>query len=225
MTYYKHDHVVFTCIQIKPMSDCADNGEPMPHKNKVPKVMTDQSPVEIIKGSRDTAQYTNYTLDNGIKVILIRDPDAVLLDIDAGTEHDTHLGIAKILQYFTSMGSAKYPEGGEYKDFITSHNGYERTNVSDSNSRHYYEMPVGTEDNILNEVMDMFSQFFVAPLFLDEWIDDAVDELNGTYWAIKSLDIEYRSMVQSCYCKPGHPLSKFTLGNEKHLQTSMCGLR
>ena len=76
--------------------------------------------VEIIKSESDKRSYKFLMLDNGIKVILISDPEtdksAASLDVHVGAALDPKplYGTAHFLEHMLFMGTKKYPSENEY---------------------------------------------------------------------------------------------------------------
>ena len=77
--------------------------------------MSDQNIVEVIedivKSSEDKRQYRGYVLSNGLKVVLISDPEtdisAASLEVNVGSMYDPHQihGLAHFLEHMLFMGT------------------------------------------------------------------------------------------------------------------------
>lgn len=202
------------------MCGCASSGRSTPLGNGPERVVITSSET-VVKTAADTAQYSSYTLPNGIRIVLMHDPnaqkEAVFMNIDAGAEHDTCQGIANFLQYFMYMGSRKYPNSDEYHSFIKRYRGSTNAYTMVGGSAHYYEMPASTDAKVLNEVMDRFAQFFVCPLLLVDLVNSVIDAQEDVYKRLEEIDVKHRTHVQRCYYKPGHPERRYPLGNRHTL--------
>ncbi|MBI5368123.1 MAG: insulinase family protein [Planctomycetes bacterium] len=162
---------------------------------------------------------TPLTLDNGIKVLVIHDPQAdhagVALAVNAGSMYDGKSpGIAHFLEHMLFLGTTKYPKSGEYSDYLTAnggssnaYTGYDVTN---------YHFDVKTE--ALEGALDRFAQFFISPLLTDELSSrevNAVDSehsknLEDDFWRARQV---YRSVLN-----PAHPECHFSTGNKQTLE-------
>lgn len=73
------------------------------------------------------------------------------------------------------LGTEKYPEEGSYKKFLTSHAG--KCNASTAMEQTTYIFDV--EANYLEPALDMFSQFFVSPLFSEDSTDREMNAVHS----------------------------------------------
>lgn len=69
-------------------------------------------------------------------------------------------GLAHYLEHMLFMGSAKYPDENEFEAFLSAHGGF--SNGATDNEVTSYTFEVGPDH--LEQALDMFAQFFVAPL-------------------------------------------------------------
>ena len=80
--------------------------------------------VDLIKSESDKRSYKLLSLGNGIRAILISDPDtdksAASLDVHVGAALDPKplFGTAHFLEHMLFMGTEKYPSENEYATFI-----------------------------------------------------------------------------------------------------------
>jgi len=83
----------------------------------------------IIKPALDTRSYKYLTLQNGLKCLLISDPDADMsaasMDVGVGSSFDPpeFLGTAHFLEHMLFQGTEKYPDENEYMEYLTTHGG------------------------------------------------------------------------------------------------------
>ena len=84
---------------------------------------------DVSKSPRDTRTYRALTLDNGLQVLLVSDPEtdkaAASVDVNAGSNSDPQAfpGLAHFLEHMLFLGTEKFPEAGEYQSYISSHGG------------------------------------------------------------------------------------------------------
>ena len=165
---------------------------------------------ELDTPPNDDRSYRLLTLENGVRVLLASDPSAeyasAAMCVDVGASHDPQdlPGLAHFCEHMLFLGSAKYPEESAYKKFLALHGG--RSNASTSMDRTVYQFEVldahmaeercnyllqhpSTLTALLLpcvQVLDMFAQFFVAPLFTESATErelkavDAEDSKNRT---------------------------------------------
>ncbi len=190
-------------------------------KQKTPQGVITDNAESVVKGASDTAEYSSHTLSNGIRVVLICDPstkkEAVLMDIDAGAEHDTHPGIARIVDHFIMNGSRKYPKGDNYRSFANKHRGSSETQTEMTNITYYYQIPTDADEKILNDAIDRFSQFFIDPLFNENEAQSALTRHNIAYFVLSGVFAHQHMMVYKNYYTPDHPMKRFIMGNTKLL--------
>ena len=181
-------------------------------------VKSSQSPV---KGPRDERSYRYLTLDNRMRVLLISDPDsdkaAAALDIRVGSRHDPddHLGLAHFLEHMLFLGTEKFPEAGEYQRYIQQHGGSNNASTSFEHTNYYFEI-----DNAhLPGALGRFSQFFVAPLFNETYVNRERHAVNSEYQARLKSDGSRGWDAMKQVFNPDHPVSRFTVGNLDTLST------
>lgn len=84
---------------------------------------------DILKSEEDKREYRGLVLDNGMRVILISDPQtdksAAALSVEVGYLSDPEEvpGLAHFLEHMLFLGTAKYPEENSYSTFLASNGG------------------------------------------------------------------------------------------------------
>ncbi|MDX5334940.1 MAG: insulinase family protein, partial [Marinobacter sp.] len=85
--------------------------------------------VSPTKSPNDPNEYRFLELDNGLRVILASDPDAdkaaasMNVAVGSGNDPADREGLAHFLEHMLFLGTEKYPDPGEYQQFIRSHGG------------------------------------------------------------------------------------------------------
>ena len=134
----------------------------------------------INKAKLDKKQYKYLVLDNQLRVIIVSDKDAqksaAAMTVNVGSLQDpkNRKGIAHYLEHMLFLGTKKYPDPGEYFDYIKNHGGYSNAMTSNEYTEYLFDILPEFYDGAL----DRFSQFFIAPLFTEEFVDrerNAVD--------------------------------------------------
>ena len=84
-------------------------------------------PLAPIQSPNDGKAYRYIELDNGLRALLISDPDtekaAASLDVYVGSASnpEDRGGLAHFLEHMLFLGTDKYPDSGEYATFISEH--------------------------------------------------------------------------------------------------------
>lgn len=175
------------------------------------------------KSPNDDRAYQSYTLKNGLKVLLVSDPDstkaAAALDVAVGSGADPvgRQGLAHFLEHMLFLGTRKYPESGDYQEFISSHGGGHNAYTSFENTNYFFDIDAGH----LEPALDRFAQFFVAPLFNEEYVEREINAVESEYRAKLKEDSRRSLDVFKAILNPEHPFRKLAVGN---LQTLRDGL-
>ena len=169
----------------------------------------------VQKSENDTRSYRAIVLDNALKVILVSDPDtdmaAASLSLNAGSGADPRdrAGLAHFLEHMLFLGTAKYPQAGEYKDFISRHGGGENAYTAFDETNYFFDVAAAQ----LEPALDRFAQFFIAPLFNQEYVQRERAVVHSEYLGRRNDDGRriYAAVQQAL--NPEHPASTFAVGN------------
>ena len=174
---------------------------------------------EILKSPADTRDYAAITLDNGLRVILVSDPDtdkaAASLDVNVGYFQDPkeRPGLAHFLEHMLFLGTEKYPDANSYKEFISNHGGMDNAYTASEHTNYFFDI----DKDFLDETLDRFSQFFIAPLFDEDFVQREMNAVNSEY-RLKIKDDNRRNFqALKATINADHPLSKFSVGNLESL--------
>ncbi|KAL6254476.1 hypothetical protein P5V15_014529 [Pogonomyrmex californicus] len=176
---------------------------------------------DIIKSQNDDRLYRGLLLSNKMKVVLISDPttdrSAVTLDVNIGhmCDPDDLPGLAHVCEHMLSLGTKKYPQENDYAKYLTENGGKFNAMVDTDHTSYFFDI---TPEK-LEDVLDRFAQFFIAPLFRETMIESTINIINLEYekhlrndtWRFKQLN---RSSASA-----DHPFSKFNIGNRQTLDT------
>lgn len=179
-----------------------------------------QGPVEVTKSPNDEREYRALLLDNGMKVLLISDASAenaaAAVDVAAGSNSDPAEfgGLAHFLEHMLFLGTVKYPASGEYQQFIASRGGSFNASTSYENTNYYFEI----DGDYLEPALDRFSQFFVAPLFSQEYVDRERNAVNSEYQSGMQDDGRRSQAALKQVVNPKHPMAGFNVGSLETLQ-------
>jgi secreted Zn-dependent insulinase-like peptidase len=173
------------------------------------------STIEVNKPPLDDRSYRMVELDNGLRAVLISDADtdmaAAALDVHVGqfTDPADREGLAHFLEHMLFMGTEKYPDVDGYRDFVQSHGGGTNAGTSQEHTRYHFDI----EHGYLEEALDRFAQFFIAPTLDPEYVQREREAVNSEY-ELKIQDEARRFReVRRETSNPEHGFAKFSVGD------------
>lgn len=167
----------------------------------------------------DSREYRTVTLDNGLKALLISDPQtpkaAAALAINVGHFDDPlpREGLAHFLEHMLFLGTEKYPHAGEYQQYISHHGGSNNAWTGTEFTNFFFDI----DNDWLEGALERFSQFFISPLFTSELIDKERQAVHSEYQLKIQDDVRRLYQVHKQTINPAHPFSKFSVGSESTL--------
>src|SRR6056297_3070854 len=138
---------------------------------------------EPAKSEADDYAYRLLTLENGLQALLISDPDtqkaAASLDVMVGSGDNPpgREGLAHFLEHMLFLGTEKYPDAAEYERYITEHGGSRNAYTSLEHTNYFFDIDAAH----LDEALDRFAQFFVAPNFDAVYVDREKNAVEAEY--------------------------------------------
>ncbi len=170
---------------------------------------------QIIQSENDQRDYRYLELENGLRVVLISDPQAnkaaASLDVNVGSGDDPadRPGLAHFLEHMLFLGTEKYPQAGEYQGFISQHGGSHNAYTSQNHTNYFFDVDIA----FFQGALDRFSQFFVAPLFTAKYVGKERNAVHSEYQA--KIQNEYRRAfdVIAQVVNPQHPAAHFSVGS------------
>src|SRR5579885_2280813 len=169
----------------------------------------------IVQSPHDQRQYEYLVLPNKMRVLLISDAGAdhaaAALEVGIGSSSDPadRLGLAHFLEHMLFLGTQKYPQPGEYQDFITAHGGNHNAFTGYEETNFHFDI----DKRFLEPALDRFSQFFIAPLFTAEYVAREKNAVDSEYQARITEDERRSYSVLQQLLNPAHPMSRFTVGS------------
>ncbi len=174
-----------------------------------------QASVEIEKSPADKSEYRYIVLKNGLQVMLVSDPQAdrsaAALDVHVGSGHDPldRQGLAHYLEHMLFLGTQKYPEAGEYQQFIAEHGGSNNAYTTLQHTNYFFNIAPDHFEGGL----DRFAQFFIAPLFNEAYVKRERSIVHSEYMARKKDKGRRLFTARRMVYNPQHPSTKFSVGN------------
>lgn len=174
-----------------------------------------ETPQAVQASPNDHRQYRYIRLDNELQVLLVSDPStdkaAAALDVRVGSRQDPddRQGLAHFLEHMLFLGTAKYPEPGEYQSFITQHGGSHNAYTAYESTNYFFDI----QPDFLEPALDRFAQQFISPLFSLEYVDREKNAVHSEFTSgLKDDNRRFYSALKSVI-NPEHPFSNFSVGN------------
>jgi secreted Zn-dependent insulinase-like peptidase len=175
---------------------------------------------EVVKSPNDARQYEALTLPNGLRVLLVSDPTtelaAAALDVNVGYYSDPadRPGLAHFLEHMLFLGTQKYPDPESFREFMTSHGGGMNAYTAAEHTVFYFDV----DRRYIDEAVDRFAQFFISPLFDEQYVQREMMAIESEY-RLKIRDDSRRLLdVLRETVNPAHPFAKFSVGDVETLR-------
>ena len=129
--------------------------------------------VTPVSSPEDERQYRVITLKNGLRALLISDPEttkcAASVAVNAGSVHNppTLKGAMHFVEHLVFFNSAAYPEEGYFNRELAKAGGQSNAYTSRECTVYYFD---ATPEK-LESIFDIFAHFFIDPLFEQEGVD------------------------------------------------------
>ncbi|KAJ2739228.1 metalloprotease, partial [Coemansia sp. BCRC 34301] len=174
------------------------------------------------KSASDRNNYKLIRLPNNLVVMCVQDAEtetaAAALSVNVGSSMDPVelQGLAHFLEHMLFMGTEKYPDEDEFLSFISEHSGSSNAYTQFSDTTFYFDIA----NNAMEEALDRFSSFFTSSLFKKDCVDRELCAVDSEFKGLLNNDSWRKSQIACRLCSPGHPYSKFTVGNTETLKQS-----
>ena len=168
----------------------------------------------------DETEYKKFTLDNGLKVILVSNPkyniSAASMHVKVGSLSDPSdaQGLAHFLEHLLFLGTEKYPDVEDYKMYLSNNGGYSNAYTAEDHTNYLFE--------VIHEAfeggLDRFSQFFIAPAFNPDYTKREQNAVNSEFQ--KNLEHDYWRMrqIKRTIYNSDHPNNHFEIGSLETLE-------
>ncbi len=137
----------------------------------------------MIIPDNETRKFKYGILPNKLKYTIIQDINTdesnIVVYIKAGSIYDPkkYMGLAHFLEHMLFMGSHKYPDENYFSKKISEYGGYSNA-YTDSFETVYY---LNVMSNYLENIMDIFSRFFIDPLFNINAVKREINAINSEH--------------------------------------------
>jgi insulysin len=167
----------------------------------------------------DKAQFRRFVLPNGMKVLLVSDPNfnksAASLAVSTGQIDDPKdtEGLAHFLEHMLFLGTEKYPEVGEYGNYIRANGGHQNAYTAGDFTNYHFDI----RHDAFAGGLDRFAQFFIAPKFNPEFVSREVNAVHNEAMRHVQNDQRRRLNVARELYDPSSGESKFSTGTKETL--------
>ena len=172
---------------------------------------------------RDSRKYQFVNLDsNNLRVVLISDPDTDLsgasMNVAAGSFNDpaNSTGMAHFCEHMLFLGTKEYPDKNEYSNFLSTHGGRDNAYTSTQETNYHFRI----QANFLKEALDIFSHFFIDPLFEQTYTEKELNAVNQEHQKNLFSDPWKLWQLLKYVSNPHHPFSQFATGSIDTLNQS-----
>ena len=181
--------------------------------------LASQSP---LKSPNDDNLYRYVQLDNQLRVLLISAPGsdkaAASMNVAVGSGDDpaNREGLSHFLEHMLFLGTEKYPDHGEYQQFIKSHGGSHNAFTAFQDTNYFFDV----QAEHLEDALDRFAEQFSAPLFTPELVDRERRAVHSEFSAKQKDDSRRFYSVKKAVSNPDHAFHQFAVGNLTTLENT-----
>ena len=154
-------------------------------------------------------------LPNGIKALLVSDPDtdkssaSLAVNIGSLTDSPDELGLAHFCEHLLFMGTEKYPSENDYQDYLSKNGGNSNAFTSLDKTVYYFNV----DNNGFEGALDRFAQFFISSKFSEGSVEREINAINSEFSKNKNNDFRRLNQLFKSQLNPESPFSQFTTGN------------
>lgn len=181
-----------------------------------------QAATEPVKSPNDNNRYRYLELDNQLQVLLVSSPGsdkaAASMNVAVGSGDDPgdREGLSHFLEHMLFLGTEKYPDPGEYQQFIKSHGGSHNAFTAFQDTNYFFDI----QADHLEAALDRFAQQFSAPLFTAELVDRERRAVHSEFSSKQKDDGRRVYSVEKAISNPEHAFHQFAVGNLTTLENS-----
>ena len=167
----------------------------------------------------ETRKFKYGELKNGIKYTIISDQYAekatMATAVKTGSYFDpeNYDGLAHFLEHMLFLGSKKYPKEDYFDDKLKKYGGSSNAFTAPTETVYYFNV----NDNYLDEIIDIFSHFFIDPLFDEDSVSREINAVNSEHNKNITNDNWIRRQIIKNISKKNSPINRFSTGNFKTL--------
>ena len=166
--------------------------------------------------------FDTFTLENGIKTINVQDKYSdktivsVAVSIGSLANPKEYQGLAHFLEHMLFLGSKKYPDENKYDKELKKHGGSSNAYTDYFETVYYFS----AFNNGIKTIMDIFSRFFIDPLFNEDAVTREINAINNEH--LKNINDDHWRQYQlnKNIAKEDNPYCTFPTGTIETLQNT-----
>ena len=169
----------------------------------------------INKPKFDTRKFVGKTLKNGIKYVLINDKSleksfiSVSVNVGSYSNPRDFNGLAHFLEHMLFMGSAKYPNENYYFEKLNELGGSSNAYTDTHETVYFFNV----FDYGLQEIIDIFSRFFIDPLFDSNSINREINAVDSEHHKNINNDMWKQFQLSLDLANDDSPINTFMTGS------------
>jgi len=177
--------------------------------------------VVVRKSLTDKREYLHTSFDSGLRVVAIRDAEAVktgfAVAVEAGMLEDPpeFQGLAHFCEHMLFLGSKKYPDTEAFSNQLANFGGNHNAYTSAEETVYYNE--IGNAG--LEKGLDIFAQFFIAPTFASEMVDKEIHAVDSEHKKNQPNTQRRLWHLLRSRANPENPMHQFSTGDLETLKT------
>ena len=178
--------------------------------------------INIIKPQFDKREFVGGRLENNIRYSFIHDKSleksfiSVCINVGSYSNPKCFDGLAHFLEHMLFMGSRKYPEENHYSKRLNELGGYSNA-YTDTLETVYY---LNVFNNGLEEIIDIFAQFFIEPLFAKDSVTREINAVDSEHQKNINSDAWRRHQFILNLANNSSPINTFICGSNQTLNKS-----
>eukprot|EP00116_Pleurobrachia_bachei_P000240 sb/3460502/ len=174
----------------------------------------------VIKSTLDSRDYSVVQLSNGLKVLLISDPDTVTAAascaVAVGSYHDPVPGLAHLVEHAVFLGDSSHPHtSNTFEDFLSHHSGHSNAYTGQEDTNYYYFV----HPEHLSESLDRFSTLLAYPTLELDAMKREMHAIESEFRKDKLEAVRQVWRLVKHLSSPKHPLHHLSPGNLETLST------
>ena len=176
----------------------------------------------------ETRKFYSNELDNKLKYTIIQDTNiqntVVCVCIKAGSINNpnNYQGLAHFLEHMLFLGSKKYPKENYFDETLRCHGGSSNAYTALYETVYYFSV----NNNYLETILDIFSRFFIDPLFDSSSVSREINAINSEHMKNINNDMWRLNHFIKTLAKKNTIINKFSTGsletlNKKNIRNEM----
>jgi len=176
--------------------------------------------IEIKKPKFDNRIFNGGQLDNGIKFSIVNDSHleksfvTICLKVGSFSDPVGYEGLAHFLEHMLFMGSKKYPSESHYFSRLNELGGFSNAYTDVMETVYYFNV----YDDGLEEIFDIFSRFFIDPLFDIDSVEREINAVNSEHMKNINQDMWRKHNLMFSLTDKNSPVNTFGTGSLNTLQ-------